>query len=70
MASVRERTKCKRRASPTPLERVAPEVFLAQSPTLFDEEDRLNEGTAHFLQDYVDRFVGMIARQFEARGNG
>ncbi|MGO1755993.1 MULTISPECIES: NADPH-dependent FMN reductase [Micrococcales] len=47
-----------------------PEVFLAQSPTLFDEEDRLNEDTAQFLQDYVDRFVGIIDRQLEARGNG
>lgn len=37
-----------------------PEVFLGQSPALFDEAGNLNEKTAVFLQDYVNRFVELV----------
>lgn len=37
-----------------------PEVFLSQSPTLFDENGELIEKTAKFIQEYVDRFVELV----------
>ncbi|MDO5747396.1 MAG: NADPH-dependent FMN reductase [Actinomycetaceae bacterium] len=38
-----------------------PEVFLGQSPTLFNDDGTFNnESTIEFLQDYINRFVDVI----------
>ncbi|WCC80375.1 NAD(P)H-dependent oxidoreductase [Cutibacterium equinum] len=38
-----------------------PEVFLGQSPTLFDESGKIGpERTVTFLRDYIDRFVKVV----------
>ncbi len=37
-----------------------PEVFLGQSPTLFEDSGRLNERTAEFVKDYVMRFLALV----------
>ena len=37
-----------------------PEAYLANSPELFDENGKLNEGTAEFLQSFVDAFIDLI----------
>ncbi|MGO1809714.1 MAG: NADPH-dependent FMN reductase [Canibacter sp.] len=42
-----------------------PEVFLSQSPSLFDDDDRITqESTVRFLRDYVSRFTQLV----ESRG--
>lgn len=39
-----------------------PEVFLSQSPGLFDDEGRINqESTVGFLQGYINRFAELVA---------
>lgn len=39
-----------------------PEVFLGQSPSLFDSHDRIaHDSTVAFLQDYIARFVNLVA---------
>ena len=37
-----------------------PEVFLGQSPTLFEDSGRLNEHTAEFVKDYVMLFLALV----------
>ncbi|ATZ07145.1 MULTISPECIES: NADPH-dependent FMN reductase [Corynebacterium] len=37
-----------------------PEVFLGQSPTLFEDSGRLNDRTAEFVKDYVMRFLALV----------
>ncbi|WP_129660011.1 NADPH-dependent FMN reductase [Rothia uropygialis] len=38
-----------------------PEVFLGQSPTLFNDEGKIaSERTVEFLRDYVDRLVQLV----------
>ncbi|MGZ1491241.1 NADPH-dependent FMN reductase [Brevibacterium sediminis] len=38
-----------------------PEVFLGQSPTLFDDQDRISsERTVEFLRDYIVRLVELV----------
>lgn len=45
---------------PTPSQ---PEVFLAQSPKLFAQDNTLRqESTVQFLQDYVTRFIALLER--------
>lgn len=39
-----------------------PEVYLANSHQLFDENDKLNEDTTEFLQSFVNTFVDLINR--------
>lgn len=40
-----------------------PEVYLANSPNLFDENDQINnESTIQFLQSFVDAFIALIER--------
>ncbi|MDK8762623.1 NADPH-dependent FMN reductase [Corynebacterium sp. MSK218] len=43
-----------------------PEVFLGQSPTLFEESGHLNERTADFVKDYVMRFLQLTDKAFRA----
>ena len=39
-----------------------PEVFLSQSPELFEGGDTIvRESTVAFLQDYIDRFSSLVA---------
>lgn len=45
-----------------------PEVFLAQSPMLFNEMGQLQEATAQFIRDYVERFAGLIDRPLTTSG--
>ena len=37
-----------------------PEAYLANSPQLFDDNGKLNEGTAEFLQSFVNAFIDLI----------
>ncbi|MCG7344871.1 NAD(P)H-dependent oxidoreductase [Sporosarcina sp. ACRSL] len=39
-----------------------PEVYLANSPELFDENGKLNEGTTEYLQSFVNMFIDLIIR--------
>lgn len=39
-----------------------PEVYLANSSKLFDENGKMNEDTAQFLQTYVDVFIDLIKK--------
>lgn len=40
-----------------------PEVFLGNSPTLFDDAGNINnEGTKAFLQGYIDSFVALVEK--------
>lgn len=40
-----------------------PEVFLGRSPELIDEQGQIVEdSTREFLQDYIDRFVALVAK--------
>ena len=39
-----------------------PEVFLGNSPTLFDENGRLAESARGFVQDYIDQLVALIEK--------
>ncbi|MDN4494491.1 NADPH-dependent FMN reductase [Ureibacillus aquaedulcis] len=39
-----------------------PEVYLANSHQLFDENDKMNESTTEFLQSFVNTFVDLINR--------
>jgi chromate reductase len=44
-----------------------PEVFLGQSPTLFDDEGRFNtERTVVFVQNYVNRFCQLVEEHARA----
>lgn len=41
-----------------------PEVFLGNSPTLFDDDGKINvENTHDFLQKYIDSFVKLVEKQ-------
>ena len=44
-----------------------PEVFLGQSPTLFEESGHLNQRTADFVKDYVMRFLQLTDEAFRAK---
>lgn len=39
-----------------------PEVYLANSAQLFDENGKLNEGTTQYLQSFINVFVDLIKR--------
>lgn len=40
-----------------------PEVYLANSPDLLDENGKINnEGTIEFLQSFIDTFIGLIQK--------
>ncbi|OKL52969.1 NAD(P)H-dependent oxidoreductase [Bowdeniella nasicola] len=47
-----------------------PEVFLSQSPTLLDENDKFaQESTVRFLQDYIMRFLTVVTNAARVRGS-
>ena len=39
-----------------------PEVFLGNSPTLFDENGKLLESARSFVQGYIDQFVALVEK--------
>ena len=39
-----------------------PEVFLGNSPTLFDDNGRLIESAREFVQGYIDQLVALIEK--------
>ena len=39
-----------------------PEVFLGNSPTLFDENGKLLESARGFVQGYIDQFVALVEK--------
>ncbi|EKY05367.1 hypothetical protein HMPREF9120_01883, partial [Neisseria sp. oral taxon 020 str. F0370] len=39
-----------------------PEVFLGNSPTLFDENGKLTESAREFVQGYIDQLVALIEK--------